>query len=238
MKLNVFISKSGYCSRRKAAEFVKKSKVTVNGKTIDKPFYEVTADAKVFIDGTALTIKKHSYIIFNKPNGVLSSCFDKFGAKTILGLLPKTYRSLFPVGRLDKDSRGLLILTNDGDLCYKLTHPKFEIEKEYELLLSGKLTAEKCRQANSGIIADGDLLKVNKINSIKIADNKTLCRAVISEGKNRHLRRLFYALGYLVFDLKRVRIGNLNLGSLKEGQYKIFTKKMIYQLLFARQRLK
>lgn len=238
MNLNIFISKSGYCSRRKADVLIKAGKVSVDGKMINKPYCDVNPNQKVYVDGANITQKERVYFIFNKPRSVISTCRDIFAEKKVIDFFPKQYHGIFPVGRLDKDTSGLIIITNDGDLCYRVTHPSFEIEKEYEANLNGKLTSQDIEKAKKGISLEGELLKVKRIKVIKIAQGRTFCSVVISEGKKRHLRRLFSALGYFVVSLKRVRIGNLLLGELKNGQYKSLTQKEIYHLLFGSKRLK
>ena len=132
------------------------------------------------------------------------------------------------MGRLDRQSCGLLILTNDGDFCYRLTHPKFSIEKEYLVELKGQISSNDCQRARNGLNLDGEHLKVKSIKVLSNQENRTLSKVVISEGKKRHLRRLFKALGLPVIELKRVRVGRLVLGSLKTGKYRLIEGKKIY----------
>ncbi|MCK9615461.1 MAG: rRNA pseudouridine synthase [Candidatus Omnitrophica bacterium] len=238
MRLNVYISKSGYCSRRKADLLIKESKVTVNGAIIDKPFYEVDKNSNVCVGGNNISIKDYVYIVFNKPKGVTTTCHDKFADKKIVDFFPEKFRGIFPVGRLDKDTSGLIILTNDGKLCYQVTHPKFQIEKEYKIILDKVLSKNDIQKAIKGISDTGELLKVKKINLFKESPFQSSYGVVISEGKKRHLRRLFNALGYYVIDLKRIRIGDLSIGNLKSGDYIFLEKEKIYHLLFANPKLK
>ncbi|MFA5270848.1 MAG: pseudouridine synthase [Candidatus Omnitrophota bacterium] len=238
MNLNVFISKSGYCSRRKADVLIKTSKVTVDGKIIDKPYYDVRQNQKVCVDGKDIIQKNQVYFIFNKPKGVVVTCRDIFADKKVTDFFPKEFNGIFPVGRLDKDTTGLIILTNDGDLCYRVTHPSFEVEKEYEALLNGTLSLSDIAKAKKGISDESELLKVKRINILKTDGNRTFCSVVVSEGKKRHLRRIFCALGYFVVALKRVRISNLKLGRLESGRYTSLPQKEIYHLLFGTERLK
>lgn len=238
MRLNVYISKSGYCSRRYADSLIKKGRVTVNGAIIDKPFYEVGNNSNVCVDGNSLNVKDHVYIIFNKPKGVTTTCRDKFADKKIVDFFPEKFKGIFPVGRLDKDTSGLIILTNDGKLCYQATHPKFQTEKEYKIILDKVLIKKDIQKATHGINDAGELLKVKKITLFRESPFQSSYGIVLSEGKKRHLRRLFNALGYYVIDLKRIRIGNLPLGDLKSGEYKFLTKEKIYHLLFVNQKLK
>jgi len=238
MRLNIYISKSGYCSRRKADLLIKNSKVTVDGAIINKPFHEVANNSNVCVDGSSINIKDYVYIVFNKPKGVTTTCHDKFADKKIVDFFPESFKGIFPVGRLDKDTSGLIILTNDGNLCYQATHPKFQIEKEYKIILDKALSKTDIEKATNGVRDDAELLKVKKITPFKESSFQSSYGIVISEGKKRHLRRLFNALGYFVIDLKRIRIGNLLLGDLTSGGYKFLEKEKIYHLLFANQKLK
>jgi len=238
MRLNVYISKSGYCSRRRADTLIKTGRVTVDGTVIDKPFHEVGENSKVCAEGNKITAKNQIYMAFNKPKGVTTTCQDKFAEKKIVDFFPENLKGIFPVGRLDKDTSGLIILTNDRDLCYKVTHPKFQTEKEYRIILDKKLQKKDMQKAKNGITDEGDLLKVKGITVFKEGDFQSSYGVVISEGKKRHLRRLFNALGYYVIDLKRIRIGGLGLSGIKSGEYKFLDKEKIYHLLFTNQKLK
>ena len=234
MNLNAFISKSGYCSRRKAADLVKDGKVTVNGKPIREPWYEVKNGDAVNVAGRVIGPAKHLYIILNKPKGVTSTLEDRFAAKKIIDLIPQKFGRVYPVGRLDKDSRGLIILTNDGDLCHSLTHPKFEIEKEYVVTVKGEVEPNVIRKLKKGVEDEGDILKVREAAIERSAADKAAIRVIICEGKKRHLRRLFTRLGFDVVDLVRIRIGVLRLGDLRDGRFKVVDKKTILGALGSR----
>ncbi|HEC69220.1 MAG TPA: rRNA pseudouridine synthase [Candidatus Omnitrophica bacterium] len=222
MRLNKFIAKSGYCSRRQADILIKQGKVKVGRKIVKEPWQRVKDGDQVTIENKVLKIpQSYIYLILNKPKGFVVTKKDKFAKKTIYELLPKRFKNLFPVGRLDKDSRGLLILTNDGDFSYQYTHPKFEVEKEYILVVRGKFTEGDVSRAYQGIKEGEDFLRVKKIKIQRVYPNKTKLSCLISEGKKRHLRKLFSSLGFKVLDLKRVRMGDFSLGNLKEGQFKI-----------------
>ena len=234
MKLNAFIARSGFCSRRKAAAFIKEGKVKVNSEVICHPWYELKEKDFVKIGSKLLCAEKNVYIIFNKPRGTTATSEDKFAEKKITDLIPKHLGRVYPVGRLDKDSRGLMILTNDGDLCHKLTHPRFEVEKEYLLKVRGKPGAPAIEKMKKGIRDGGDFLKIKSAYIRWSKTNKTQIKVVVCEGKKRHLRRLFSRLGFPVLDLKRERIGNLMLGDLEEGAFKIVDRKTIYRLTLER----
>jgi len=142
----------------------------------------------------------------------------------VVDFLPAKFKGVFPVGRLDKNSSGLLILTNDGDLCYRLTHPKFSVEKEYIARVSGIFRQDDCLRAKKGVIDEGEHLKVSDIKILKTEKQDTVCGVIVCEGKKRHLRRLFSGLGFPVKELKRIRIGRLYLGDLPPGEYRIVEK--------------
>jgi 23S rRNA pseudouridine2605 synthase len=230
MRLNQFIAKSGFCSRRKAGDLIKKGTVNINGTVVYEPWREVRDKDVVTVGGRTLQTKKNVYVLFNKPKGVTATLKDAFAHKKITDYLPKTLGRIYPVGRLDKDSHGLLILTNDGDLCYRLTHPRFEVEKEYVLWVKGRVTPAMVTMLKKGIRDGGDLLKVKSASVGISKNNNTKITVVISEGKKRHLRRLFGHLGLGIVDLQRRRIGKLRLGGLREGNFKVIDRTALYRL--------
>jgi len=234
MRLNVFIAKSGHSSRRKADLLVKKGKVSVNGKLVVEPFFDVAKDDRVKVEGRSIGLKEFSYLLFNKPKGVTTTRSDRFASSKVVDFLPSNLKDLYPVGRLDKNSTGLLILTNDGKFCYELTHPKFQIEKEYLALVKGKVTLRHCGFAKKGVTSEGDLLKVKEITILRGDRDETFCKVIVCEGKKRNLRRLFIGLGFKVKALKRVRVGGLVLGGLKEGKSRILDREKIFSLVFKR----
>lgn len=225
MRLSLFIAKSGCASRRKADALIEEGKVEVNGRIVREPYFRVNPGDMVKACGKPLHIIEQVYIILNKPAGVTTTLQDKFAEKKVVDLLPVKLKGVFPVGRLDKNSSGLLILTNDGDMCYRFTHPKFGVEKEYIARVSGMLRQEDCRRAKEGVIDEGEHLKVNSIRILKSEKQSTVCGVIVCEGKKRHIRRLFAGLGFPVIELKRVRIGNLKLGDLKPGEYRLVKKE-------------
>lgn len=237
MRLNQYLAKSGVASRRKAEKLIKQNKITINSKCINAPYHQVKSTDIVKLENKIIEPKKNIYLLVNKPKGVTTTCSDRFAKTTILELIPENLlnhnkspeqQRIYPIGRLDKDSTGLLILTNDGNFCYKITHPKFEIEKEYVLELSKKLKTNDYQKAKKGVLDDNQILKVKdifpikKINSVKV---------IVTEGKKRHLRRLFRKLGYQILSLKRVRIGQLRLNRLDEGKVKIMAESEIKKYL-------
>jgi len=227
--LQKYIAESGYCSRRKAEELIRLGKVFVNDKKAELG-QKVDEKDIVKINNKIISInQKKTYIILNKPREYTCTNKKFTGEKNVFELLPDEYKSLHIVGRLDKNSRGLVLLTNDGDLTLKLTHPRFEHEKKYIIKIKNEdkiRETDKLRIRNEEIIriftkgidiSDGDgIVKVKKIKTLSA--NKF--EIILTEGKKRQIRRMFEALNLKVFDLKRVSIGKISLGDLKEGEWK------------------
>ena len=215
------LTENGIGSRRRMADAIKQGKVTVNGEVIEDFNHAInTATDHVLIDGNAvdLTPKETVCLMLNKPQGIISTTSDERGRRTVLDLLPEKYHHLrlYPAGRLDEDSTGLLLLTNDGDLTYRLTHPRFEHEKEYLVEISGSITAEDIRKLEDGIRLEDGMTHPAKVKSVSLPPlNYSI---TIHEGRKRQVRRMFERLKHPVLALKRIRIGNLNLGDLKEGE--------------------
>jgi 23S rRNA pseudouridine2605 synthase len=231
------LTAAGFGSRRNMAEDIKQGRISVNGNMVSDFKYPVdTSKDRITMDGKPVSIKAKEfvYLILHKPKGVLSTTRDDRGGRTVIDLLPEEYKSLglYPLGRLDKDSTGLLILTNDGDLTYRLSHPRFEKEKEYLIRLDHGLTSEDKVQLEQGIeLEDGltypAIVRKTKENTAFNYD------VVIHEGRKRQLRRMFQHLGYQVLALKRIRLGNLHLGSLPEGQTRQLSSREVDLLLEA-----
>jgi 23S rRNA pseudouridine2605 synthase len=212
------LTRAGIGSRRKIAEAIKGERVTVNGAVITAFNHPVSPESdEVLLDGRAVVIKPQQfvYLALHKPKGILSTVSDERERRTVIDLLPEKYRKLrlYPVGRLDKDSTGLILLTNDGDLAHRLTHPSFEHEKEYHVRIRGELNEDEIRKLEVGIELEDGKTAPAKVE--RLGDGEY--GITIHEGKKRQLRRMFEALGYHVVELKRVRMGNLKLGNLREG---------------------
>lgn len=232
--LNKYLAKFGQVSRRKAEELIKAEKITLNGEVVNRPYQRVKKTDLIKLNGKSLKPPETICLLLNKPKGVTTTCFDRFAKTTVLDLIAKKINlkkgKIYPVGRLDKDSTGLILLTNDGEICYKLTHPKFEVEKEYRLKLSPPFKIKDLPKAKNGVV--DKLAKEEKLLKIKTITRapewgKEGVKVTLTEGKKRHLRRLFSQLGYRVKKLQRIRVGNLKLGNLKEGDFKIIRPEKI-----------
>lgn len=212
---------SGIGSRRQIAALIKRGGIAVNGETVQSFNQPVDPAADIItIDGkrVSATAEPVVYLMLNKPGGIISSTGDTRGEKTVLDILPDKYHGirLYPVGRLDKDSTGLILLTNDGDLTLRLTHPRFEEEKEYVLRIERALTENEMLALRKGILLDDGRTSPAKVKALKYPAFSY--SVTIHEGKKRQVRRMFAALGYRVLELKRTRLGSLRLGALSEGQ--------------------
>lgn len=222
MRLNKFIAHSGYASRRKADTLIFEGQVKVNGEVIDNPGFRVGESDSVSIGSKVLNLEENKiYIALNKPMGYMSSLSDPNHNKFVTDLVKNIDERLYPVGRLDVDSRGLILLTNDGKITYKLTHPKFQIPKDYQVQTNGILEKEELEKMFKGIVLE-DGYKAHAY--VKLLEQKNKIYNVrIFEGRNRQIRKMFGAFGYKVVDLKRYAIGKINLGNLKEGKYRFLT---------------
>ncbi len=232
MRINKYLAESGICSRRGADKLIEEGLVKINRK-VAKLGDEVDIDNdNIVVDGKTVSIvKKYDYYIMNKPKGYLCTVKDDKGRKTVMDLLPPNIKRLFPVGRLDYDSEGLLILTNDGELTYKLTHPKNEVPKTYLVKTERPLKEEDIVKLRTGVYIDG--VKTKKCN-IKIVENNknfTKFHITITEGRNRQIRKMVESVGNNVDFLKRIKIGDLVLSGLNRGDVRKLTDFEIEYLM-------
>ncbi|TGN13425.1 pseudouridine synthase [Leptospira ilyithenensis] len=240
MRINQFLARSGVGARRKVEEIVLAGRVKVNGKTLTDLSYRVDLEKdQVLVDGKTVCIDEEDglpkIIAFNKPVGFLSSHEDKFHEKTIFDLLPKEFHKYNYAGRLDLDSRGLLILSSDGDFIQRVTHPSNKIEKEYIVTLQKKVDWKRiAEELRLGVREGGETLRAFQVTAAgldmdKDPDNTNHLRVILKEGKKRQIRRMFHAKDLSVIDLFRVRVGGLSLEKkkLEEGKYISVTEKEI-----------
>ena len=219
MRINKYLADKGIASRRRADEIVSAGRVTINGEVATLGASVEEGD-EVFLDGVLLSNeeKKEEYYMMNKPKGVMCTVSDDRGRKTVMELLPEGVGRVFPVGRLDYATEGLLLFTNDGDLAFRLTHPTTEIPKTYMARIEGTLTEKDLNPIRSGVELDGVLTKKCKAHIVETNKAYTKVHITITEGKNRQVRRMFEAIGKNVEFLKRVSIGQLKLSGLDRGQ--------------------
>lgn len=231
MRINKFLAEKGLASRRHADEMISAGRVKINGE-IATLGTNVEEEDEVTLDGQAVSIteKKEEYYIMNKPKSVLCTVSDDRGRKTVMDFLPEGVGRVFPVGRLDYATEGLLILTNDGDLAFRLTHPTTEIPKTYLARIEGTLTEKDLNPIRSGVELDGVLTKKCKAHIVETNKDYTKVHVTVTEGRNRQVRRMFEAIGKNVAFLKRVSIGQLKLTGLDRGEIRPLTEQEVAYL--------
>lgn len=230
LRLNKYIASAGICSRRAADELIEQGKVNVNGKKVTELGYLISEKDKVFIDGKLIQPKKHEYYRFYKPAGYITTADDEKGRKTIYDILPESMKNLNPVGRLDKESTGLLIMTNDGDLINELTHPSIKVPKVYIVRIDGRINQNQIEQMASGIEIEPDKKAYAEVDVIEISNKSTLMEVVLYQGLNRQIRKMFDYLGFEVMSLKRIQHATIILDGLKKGEFKPIKPKQIKEL--------
>ena len=231
-RLQKVISNAGYCSRRKAEELILKGKVFVNGNLVKELGVKVSNDDIIVVEGVTLNKKSNKeYYLLNKPRGVICSVKDEKGRKVVTDLIDTSER-IYPVGRLDYDTTGVLLLTNDGDFANILMHPSNEIEKTYLAVIEGIMTSEEIYKLKEGIIIDGEKIvpKRVKIKKKELNKNKEKVEITIVEGKNHIVKKLFKAVGHPVAKLTRERLAFLDVKGLQSGEYRLLTSSEVKRL--------
>ncbi len=216
LRLNRFLAAAGVGSRRHCDELIASGRVTINGRVCTDFSAQPTASDHVKVGGKMVRAERKLHIALHKPAGYVSTRSDPHARDTIFDLLPPHMPRLFNVGRLDAQSEGLLVLTNDGDLAQRLTHPRYKIDKEYEVTLDKPWDAELAPKLLRGVMLDGQRAKLERIHSLA----PTRVRVILRQGINRQIRRMFYEVGYEVNRLIRTRIGNLRLGDMPRGHWR------------------
>jgi 23S rRNA pseudouridine2605 synthase len=233
MRINKYIASCGICSRRAAEELVLDGKVKVNGKVVKELATEIDEyNDTVTLDGRKITlVSRYIYIMFNKPKGCVCTVKDDKGRKTIMDYLESfSDKRIFPIGRLDYDTEGLLLLTNDGDLANRLTQPMSEVPKTYIAKVEGEIAESDLARLRNGIVLDGVKLRRCKIKLLGTEDNVSRYEVTIFEGKNRQIHRMFESIGKEVVFLKRIKIGDVKLGGLGRGANRYLTEKELASL--------
>ncbi len=229
-RLNKFIASSGLCSRRKADELIEGGKVFVNGKKVTELGFSVEDKDKVVIDGKLIRPVKHEYYRFYKPAGYITTSDDEKGRKTIYDLLPESMYNLKPVGRLDKDSTGLLILTNDGDLINELTHPSLKVPKVYLVTVDSQMHPHEFEKMASGIEIEPGKVAYADVTVLELDSKHTTMQIVLYQGMNRQIRKMIEYFGYEVKSLKRIQHATIQLDGLKRGEFKPIKPGQIKEL--------
>ena len=233
-RLNKFIASSGLCSRRKADEYITEGKVTVNGKVIVELGFQIGTKDVVKLSGKIIKPQKLDYYRFYKPAGYITTSDDEKGRKTIYDVIPPELKHLKPVGRLDKDSTGLIIMTNDGELINQMTHPSLKIPKIYLVQINNKITPEDGEKMYNGIEIETDTGEKRtayaEVFPVEITNKSSMLRVTLYQGINRQIRKMFAALGFEVISLKRIQHATITIDGLKRGQIKPLKPKQIKEL--------
>ena len=233
VRLQKYIAMCGKASRRGAEQMITDGRVRVNGERVVQlgTKVEIGADT-VAVDGVELTaVKKKYYIMLNKPAGYLSTVSDDFDRPTVIDLLSEEIKTrIFPVGRLDYETEGLLLMTNDGDFAYRVTHPKFELGKTYVATVGAGLTIAGLNKLRRGVRLEEFKTSPAEVELLNSDANKAVVKITIHEGKNRQVRKMFAAVGNNVQELERIAIGEIRLGRTKEGHYRKLTREEIEYL--------
>ena len=231
-RLQKILSNAGVASRRAAEEMIRAGRVSVDGAVVTELGSKYDAAHRVIaVDGNRIQPEeKRFYILLNKPRGYLSTVRDDRGRKTVLDLLPDLPARLYPVGRLDADTEGLLLITNDGALTQGLLHPRYEIDKVYHAEVVGEVTAEGLEQLRRGILLEDGRTAPARLRVLRVEDGHTVVETIIHEGRNRQVRRMFAAIGCRVVALRRVRFARLTLRGLACGAYRHLTAEEIREL--------
>ncbi len=230
VRLNKYIASTGFCSRRKADEYIEAGKVMVNSKIITELGFIISEKDRVMIGNKLIKPQPLVYIRYYKPAGYITTMDDEKGRKTIYDLLPEEVQNLKPVGRLDKDSTGLLILTNDGDFINDLTHPAIKVPKVYKVTAQGKLNLNDLEIMEKGIEIEKGQIAFALARIIEFEGKNTVLEMVLHQGLNRQIRKMLDSLGHPVITLKRLSMGPVDLQGLKRGQFKYIKPKQVSEI--------
>lgn len=230
-RLQKYLAHCGVASRRKAEELIKSGKVKVNGKTVTEMGIIVDRHDRVEVDGKKASLEKDKvYIMLHKPRGYVTTVHDPEGRQTVLSLIKGVKERVYPVGRLDYDTSGLLLLTNDGDFANRMMHPRYETVKVYIATVKGYPSGDAIKKLTDGIVVDGYKTAPAKVKLLEKYTNKTKLEITIHEGRNRQIRRMCETIGHPVIRLKRIAYATLELGGLKPGEWRYITENELKQL--------
>lgn len=232
IRLNRFLANAGIDARRKIGNFLEQNNIQVNNIRVTEPGVRINPEKDVvLVNGKKIKPQSNDFVYYllNKPKGVISSVSDEHGRKTVIDLIP-TKERIYPVGRLDAETTGALLLTNDGELTNRLTHPKYHIDKTYLCLVPGKVSISQKSQLEKGVSLKDGLTSPSQVELIDEKNNRTTFNITIHEGKNHQVRRMLSKVGLELIELKRVSIGDLKLGELAYGSYRALTEVEIRRL--------
>ena len=230
VRLNKYIASCGFCSRRKADEYIEAGKVKVNGEVITELGFIINTKDTVEINNKTVKPEVYTYIRYYKPAGYITTMNDEKGRKTIYNILPEEVRHLKPVGRLDKDSTGLLILTNDGDFINEMAHPSVKVPKIYRVTAQGKLNLNDLTLMEKGIEIEKGQIAYAYARIVDFENKNTILEIMLYQGLNRQIRKMLDCLGHPVISLKRLSMGPVDLQGLKKGQFKYLRPKQVQEI--------
>jgi 23S rRNA pseudouridine2605 synthase len=229
-RLNKYLAHAGIGSRRQCEELIRAGRVSIDGKTVTELGTRVAPEQNVTVDGEPIRAEKFVYWLVNKPRGFLCTNHDPAGRPLAIDLVPQISQRVYTVGRLDEDSEGLLLLTNDGDLAHRLMHPRFGVEKSYLVLVAGTPAPEDLKKLLDGVYLAEGHVKAKHVKRLRKQGNSTWMRIVLAEGKNREIRRMLAKLDHKVLRLKRVAIGNVDIGNLQPRKSRQLTTSELKSL--------
>jgi 23S rRNA pseudouridine2605 synthase len=232
VRLQKFLAEAGVASRRAAEKLITDGHITVDGQVVRTLGTKIEpAQVEVAVDGKVVRTRRKVYVALHKPRGFLCTRSDPEERRTVLDLLPREWNNLFPVGRLDQDSEGLLFLTNDGSFSLQLTHPRYGVRKKYLAVVEGRIDESQLRRFTQGVEDAGELLKAERAILLASNNSHSSVELELAQGRNREVRRLFAALGHEVVQLRRTQIGPIRLGELPVGKWRILNPTEIKSLL-------
>jgi 23S rRNA pseudouridine2605 synthase len=232
VRLQKYLAEAGVASLRRCEELIEDGRVSVNGQPVRVLGAKVDAERDaVRVDGKPLVMERKVYIALHKPSGFLCTNHDTHGRKRAVDLLPRSLPRLYTVGRLDKDTEGLLFLTNDGTFSLRLTHPRYKMRKTYLVEVEGEITSAEIARLLKGVRSESEMLHAEKIFQVRPRNNTTELRLVLSEGKKRQIRRMMAAIGHPVKRLVRLAVGPVELGNLATSQWRHLTHEEVYKLM-------
>lgn len=228
VRLQKYLAEAGVASRRKCEELIAQGKIEVNGQIVTVPGTKINGSEIIKVDGREIRQEQRKvYVLLNKPAGYISTAKDQFSRKTVLDLVSTVKERIYPVGRLDYDTSGLIMLTNDGELANQLTHPKHEMQKVYRVMIEGTMSEEEMATIKTGVTIEDYKTAPANVKIIDTSKKDSIIELSIHEGKNRQIRKMFDALGHTVLRLKRIAIGPLTIEGLEEGKWRYLSKKEI-----------
>jgi len=232
VRLQKFLADAGVASRRASEAIIQGGRVAVNGRIVAELGVKIDPhEDRVAVDGQAIKPKRKLYVAVNKPRGYLCTRHDPVRRRTVADLLPKEWRHLYSVGRLDNDSEGLIFLTNDGQFSLRVTHPRYGTRKTYRVTVEGRVEPKNLEQLTAGVVDEGEHLRADKARLVSANNTRSVVELELTEGKNREVRRLFAARGLRISLLQRTRIGPVRLGELPAGKWRTLTEPEIKSLL-------